>query len=352
MVSFVCNSCGNTVKKNQVEKHYQTQCRNCSVLSCIDCGVDFHGDSYATHNSCISEAEKYQGHLYQASNKENKGENKQKEWIKQVQIATESVVNPKLKSLLQRVSEYSNVPRKEKKFQNFCKNSLRIYDELTLSQLWDAFSGATVKESKTLQENHHVQADPDKNLASVLKDKKKEISVDKKTETISEEKNRDKVRKRKRAHENDVEINENGGEQKGKKKKVYNIDENTDKNSKSNAKKNKKEKKQKKVSKEIIDETAKIIPQQTETLSDENTEKLEKKTGKFHWHKAIKQVLKESNNNELSIKKLRKKVLCAYLEHGCDHKATTIEECRSMFDKKLKTYPKVKIAKENVKLIK
>ena len=82
MVSFICDACGSTVKKNQVEKHYQTQCRNCSVLSCIDCGVDFPGDSYKTHTSCISEAEKYQGHLYQSKDKENKGDAKQKQWLK------------------------------------------------------------------------------------------------------------------------------------------------------------------------------------------------------------------------------------------------------------------------------
>ena len=81
MVSFICDACGNTVKKNQVEKHYQTACRNCSVLSCIDCGVDFPGDAYISHTSCISEAEKYQGHLYQPKDKENKGEAKQKQWI-------------------------------------------------------------------------------------------------------------------------------------------------------------------------------------------------------------------------------------------------------------------------------
>ena len=82
MVLFICDACGNTVKKNQVEKHYQTQCRNCSVLSCIDCGVDFPGDSYKGHKSCISEAEKYQGHLYQPKDKENKGDAKQKQWLK------------------------------------------------------------------------------------------------------------------------------------------------------------------------------------------------------------------------------------------------------------------------------
>jgi cell growth-regulating nucleolar protein len=82
MVSFVCNACGQTVRKNQVEKHYQTVCRQCQVLSCIDCGKDFQGEDYAKHTSCISEAEKYQGKLFQPKEKANKGEQKQQEWIK------------------------------------------------------------------------------------------------------------------------------------------------------------------------------------------------------------------------------------------------------------------------------
>ena len=71
------------MKKAKVEKHYQTECRNCTVLSCLDCGKDFHGDEYATHTSCISEAEKYQGKLYKDANKGQppKGQKKQQEWI-------------------------------------------------------------------------------------------------------------------------------------------------------------------------------------------------------------------------------------------------------------------------------
>ena len=82
MVSFTCNECNETVKKNQVAKHYQTVCRNCSVLSCIDCGKDFHGEEYNGHTSCITEAEKYQGNLYRPKEKANKGDVKQQEWMK------------------------------------------------------------------------------------------------------------------------------------------------------------------------------------------------------------------------------------------------------------------------------
>merc|ERR1712042_262022 len=141
MVSFICDACGNTVKKTQVEKHYTTVCRNCSVLSCLDCGVDFPGDAYLTHTSCVTEAEKYQGHLYQAKDKENKGETKQKEWLKSVHGTSGQTSDPKLRGLLKKLSAYSNIPRKKKKFDNFCKNSVNVYDAKTLDQLWDLFTG-------------------------------------------------------------------------------------------------------------------------------------------------------------------------------------------------------------------
>ena len=37
MVFFTCNTCGESLKKNQVEKHYRQVCRNCEVLTCVDC---------------------------------------------------------------------------------------------------------------------------------------------------------------------------------------------------------------------------------------------------------------------------------------------------------------------------
>ena len=94
MVSFTCNVCGQTVKKSKVEKHYQTECRDCTVLSCLDCGKDFYGDDYASHTSCISEAEKYQGKLYKDSNRGQppKGEKKQQAWLEVSNVLRTCVV--------------------------------------------------------------------------------------------------------------------------------------------------------------------------------------------------------------------------------------------------------------------
>ena len=99
MVSFICNACGQTVKKAQVERHYQNDCRNCDVLSCIDCGKDFHGDEYVAHTSCITEAEKYQGKLYKPKDKQNKGEHKQQEWLKVIKSSYNVVFRIQLGAL-------------------------------------------------------------------------------------------------------------------------------------------------------------------------------------------------------------------------------------------------------------
>ena len=41
MVVFHCGSCGEALKKNQVDKHVGGVCPRVQKLSCIDCGKDF-----------------------------------------------------------------------------------------------------------------------------------------------------------------------------------------------------------------------------------------------------------------------------------------------------------------------
>lgn len=59
MVSFVCNHCQETLKKPKLEAHTKRCPR--FFFTCIDCNTDFPGRSFVSHNSCISEAEKYAG---------------------------------------------------------------------------------------------------------------------------------------------------------------------------------------------------------------------------------------------------------------------------------------------------
>lgn len=62
MVSFSCEGCGDVLTKKKLDPH-RNQCRGAS-FTCLDCMTWFHGTDYRSHTSCISEAQKYQGHLY------------------------------------------------------------------------------------------------------------------------------------------------------------------------------------------------------------------------------------------------------------------------------------------------
>ncbi|KAK2144302.1 hypothetical protein LSH36_769g00113 [Paralvinella palmiformis] len=149
MVFFTCNACGEALKKNQVEKHYMFNCRNCTVLSCVDCQKDFPGDTYKEHTKCISEEEKYSGRDWKPKSGANKGEQRQEAWIEKVSTAIDQcVARPQLKAILLQVKDYPNIPRKKVKFQNFLKNSLRIHGDSLITQAWDIITAET-NQSKT-----------------------------------------------------------------------------------------------------------------------------------------------------------------------------------------------------------
>ena len=124
MVFFICEACGETLKKNKVDAH-SWGCRNCWAFACMDCGVRFEGEAYKQHMSCMSEAQKYQGKLFQA--KENKGEAKQRSWIEGVHQRLESTPGgSQLRPFAELLLAYENLPRKKAKFVNFAKNSLNL----------------------------------------------------------------------------------------------------------------------------------------------------------------------------------------------------------------------------------
>ncbi|SCZ87715.1 BZ3500_MvSof-1268-A1-R1_Chr2-2g05181 [Microbotryum saponariae] len=69
MVSFVCDTCNDTLKKPKLDQHAQ---RCWAVYTCLDCNTTFEGTSYRAHTSCISEDQKYQKSVYKAPKKPNK----------------------------------------------------------------------------------------------------------------------------------------------------------------------------------------------------------------------------------------------------------------------------------------
>lgn len=82
MVVFTCNNCGESLKKQVVEKHYSFMCKSKHVsVSCMDCFKDFDETTYDKHVQCITELERYSGKDYVAKPNQNKGQKKQEAWV-------------------------------------------------------------------------------------------------------------------------------------------------------------------------------------------------------------------------------------------------------------------------------
>lgn len=147
MVVFECGRCNETVKKPSMRKHLMG-CRT-EWVSCIDCSKRFSAwDEWESHTSCISEAQKYQGNLFNAKESTNKGKVKQDNWTENVQKAIEdagSKISSHTKMLLEKLLGFDNIPRKQKPFANFVKNSLKIWDDRKITEIWDVISAATKK---------------------------------------------------------------------------------------------------------------------------------------------------------------------------------------------------------------
>jgi len=56
-VWFICDDCGDTIKKPQLKKHFNA-C-SASILSCVDCGQEFNRHTVQGHTTCVTEHEKY-----------------------------------------------------------------------------------------------------------------------------------------------------------------------------------------------------------------------------------------------------------------------------------------------------
>lgn len=146
MVCFECGKCNETVKKPKLAKHLLS-CRS-QYVSCIDCSMRFNWDDWEGHTSCISEAQKYQGNLFQEKQSQNKGKVKQDAWIEKVEELIEdpnTKISPQIKGLLKNLLGFSNIPRKQRPFGNFVKNSLRIWNDNQINEMWDVIAVAIAK---------------------------------------------------------------------------------------------------------------------------------------------------------------------------------------------------------------
>ncbi|XP_064509309.1 cell growth-regulating nucleolar protein [Pseudopipra pipra] len=380
MVVFTCNACGEAVKKAQVEKHVNI-CRNCQCLSCMDCGKDFWGDDYKEHVKCVSEDQKYGGKGFEA--KTNKGDAKQQEWIQKIhEVMKKPNISPKVRNILEQMRAFDNIPRKKVKFQNWIKNSLRITDSTLQDQVWDVFSEATRKisnekeqdkpqrkeecqsaetEEKTVAEENGItddKAEKKKNKRERKEERQKNTKKEKKDlklENQSEVKKSKKSKKGKESVEN--ETNGNGHqseveeERKVKKRKHKREFETNGNGHQSEVEEETKVKKRKHKHVEAPEEP----PIKTKKMKTENTNDDKKSVGtnkgKFNWNGTIKAVLRQAPDNEISIKRLRKKVIAHFYAVAAEQYKSE-EEILVTFNKKVNNNPKFKVRKDKVKLVK
>lgn len=162
MVVFTCSHCGDSLKKNTVEKHYNTKCRGGRIfITCIDCLKDFN-ENYVDHTKCITELERYSGKDYVANPGQNKGERKQKQWVDLVHDIIQNksaTLDSNIRAILNKCLNFDNVPRKQAKFKNFLSNSLRVRPDQA-EIVWKLLDEEIQRESKKTQneqENLHME---------------------------------------------------------------------------------------------------------------------------------------------------------------------------------------------------
>nr|XP_006216435.1 cell growth-regulating nucleolar protein [Vicugna pacos] len=388
MVFFTCNACGESVKKVQVEKHVAL-CRNCECLSCIDCGKDFWGDDYKNHVKCITEDQKYGGKGYEG--KTHKGDVKQQAWIQKInELIKRPSVSPKVRELLEQISGFDNVPRKKAKFQNWMKNSLKVHNESILEQVWNIFSEASSSESvgkkPDQQPLEHVARPHGEDATKVPSSQANESTAEPAEAKKNKRERKEERQKKRKKEKKELKLEnhqENSKSQKPKKRKAGQEAEQeaeggdtTEATGPAGKKQQRKGSKAERARPGAVDGAAEAgapqtgpgkrkrkhseveadskkkkikLPEHSEGGEPENHETPAK--GKFNWKGTIKAALKQAPDNEMTIKKLRKKVLAQYYAVTDEHHKSE-EELLVTFNKKVSKNPTFKLLKDKIKLLK
>ncbi len=124
---------------NQTNTKYfpRVQCHSRSV-SCVDCSSSFGSAEFKLHIKCITESEKYEAKSSYVE-KAKKGDVKQNAWCENVVAAVAGFRgSSRAKDLLEKLTEFPNIPRKKAKFFNFMRNSFRSYGvhDGLLGEVW------------------------------------------------------------------------------------------------------------------------------------------------------------------------------------------------------------------------
>lgn len=392
MVYFYCDACGESLKKNQVEKH-RYKCRGCCVVSCVDCGHNFRGNEYESHTKCISEEEKYSGKNYKPKPNANKGEVKQELWTQQVQQAIDKASDPKIQNVLQQLYNYSNIPRKKVKFENFLFNSLHLRNTALVSKVWEAISAEILAKDCESSENSS-----DKNTAmpggevnagttdqnGTLHSAKAEDSPTSQADSSRKSKKRKKDKSRRDDQtENcpeDVQpdlssaAGDSSTKSVAKKKKrkrqedavdtqTNTVCENGDKNAAVAEECGHKDKKSAKKCKhngdvcesfegtDAVNAGDDLCKQVKTSDADDSCISKAVHCTKFMWHPVIIDILQQAPNKQLPVKKLRKKVLRKFNVQLGDGKVYTKEKLVAKFTHKLNRCAGLKVHENVVTLL-
>ncbi|XP_041132222.1 cell growth-regulating nucleolar protein isoform X2 [Polyodon spathula] len=350
------------------------------TASLVHARKSFHsGDDYKNHLKCISEDQKYGGKGYAA--KSNKGDVKQQQWIQKIHEAMNKPgIAPKVCGILKEVSLYDNVPRKKAKFQNWMKNSLKVFNTALHDQVWEIFSAATSNAPSSQQpsqselqpstggqpEGDHSKADTPvtenetsakekkKNKRERKEERQKKSKKEKKQlklESQEEDGENSKTKKHKDDHGDMEEEAENGERKKKKKnkKKAASVEVMRE-NGTGNDNRHEAMTSSKKRKHESSEDNPKSKHIKVEIAEEAECDSEDK--GKFSWKGTIQAVLKQSPEGEISVKKLRKKVLAEYYSVNGEDNHKSEEKLLSLFNKKISSNPKFRVLKDKVKLVK
>ncbi|XP_058119955.1 cell growth-regulating nucleolar protein [Anopheles ziemanni] len=310
MVFFICNHCGESLKKQVVDKHV-FRCKRDINVSCMDCLKDFLGKSYDSHTTCITEAEKYAAKGFVP--KENKGAKKQENWVALVRSITETqnTLSPGIKSVFEVIQRNDNIPKKKKGFLNFFGNSIKYIRRADVEAAWALIEkevNLTKQEQQSIANN--VQQEPADPHPNGVKRKAEE------NESIA------KNPKKNKAEENE-----------------------------SNAKK---PKKNKATTNGGTGEDAITLLNAEETKGTNGTHEQDEETNGpshernvFHWNEVIRDAL-ISKNKQMKLVKLKKKVLKVYRQFTAGYDEKKFEK---KFEKKLKKTNHVVVENDTVRLI-
>jgi len=313
MVVFSCDSCGDAIKKPKVAQHL-FRCRPARLI-CVDCGKDFDSQSYSSHTSCISEAEKYQGSLYRRPNQKKGQQNN----AKQQQTTNNNNNTTTVQESTQKLEE-------EKRTAAEGRETVDQRDKGKDGNITPSEEGRT-----TTTEGGKTGKKKQKK-----KKTKKKRKIDESEQSVSENEDNDQEKKEDGRSDKD-QVFENAA----KRKKSQDTKDPTRKKIKIRDNHDEKDNEMKKVDQEKVDST----PSNSESLMWKTLSHqiIWSKAYTICLHQLIRETLQQENNGEMSSKKLKSKVFKSFSE-------ILVKSLSFNFDDELNSCEQISVKEKIVKL--